>query len=268
MKAKFLLHLRALFLFQFLFFAASAQNHAITGNVSSKSTNQPLSGATVSVKGDKVATTTDNSGNFTLSVPVSAKFLVISYVGMANQEIAIPVSGSVSVQLEQTAASKLDEVVVVGYGTQKKSVVTGAISSVRAADLEEQPVVRVEQSLQGRTSGLTISSNSGQPGSAATVRLRGFTTFGKGVGKNDPLWVVDGVIVDAGGIGYLNQDDIESIEVLKDAASAAIYGTRAAAGVILITTKKGKSGTFRINYSGFYGVQQPSKKLDLLNAEQ
>jgi len=268
MKAKFLLHLRALLFFQILFFAASAQNHTLTGNVSSKSTNQPLSGATVSVKGDKTATTTDNSGNFTLSVPVSAKFLVISYIGMANQEITIPASGAISVQLEQTAASKLDEVVVVGYGTQKKSVVTGAISGVKAADLAEQPVVRVEQALQGRTSGLTIASQSGQPGAASTVRLRGFTSFGNGVGKNDPLWVVDGVIVDAGGIGYLNQDDIESIEVLKDAASAAIYGTRAASGVILITTKKGKAGNLRINYNGYYGTQAPAKKVDLLNAQQ
>lgn len=268
MKAKFLLHLRALLFFQILFFTASAQNRTVTGNVSSKSTNQPLSGATVSVKGSNTATTTDNSGNFILSVPGPAKLLVITYIGMANQEIAIPASGSVSVQLEQTAASKLDEVVVVGYGTQKKSVVTGAISGVRAADLAEQPVVRVEQSLQGRTSGLTIASQSGQPGSAATVRLRGFTSFGNGVGKNDPLWVIDGVIVDAGGIGYLNQDDIESIEVLKDAASAAIYGTRAASGVILITTKKGKVGNIRINYSGYYGTQAPAKKLDLLNAQQ
>jgi TonB-linked SusC/RagA family outer membrane protein len=268
MKAKFLLHLRALLFFQILFFAASAQNRTVTGNVSSKSTNQSLSGATVSVKGGKTATTTDNSGNFTLSVPVSAKLLVVSYIGMGNQEVAIPALGAISVQMEQTAASKLDEVVVVGYGTQKKSVVTGAISGVKAADLAEQPVVRVEQSLQGRTSGLTIASQSGQPGAASTVRLRGFTSFGNGVGKNDPLWVVDGVIVDAGGIGYLNQDDIESIEVLKDAASAAIYGTRAASGVILITTKKGKAGNLRISYNGYYGTQTPAKKVDLLNAQQ
>ncbi len=266
MKAKFLLHFRALLFFQILFFAASAQNRTVTGNVSSRSTNQPLAGATVSVKGSNTATTTDNSGNFALSVTGSAKLLVITYIGMANQEIAIPASGSISVQLEQTASSKLDEVVVVGYGTQKKSVVTGAISGVKAADLAEQPVVRVEQSLQGRTSGLTIASQSGQPGAASTVRLRGFTSFGNG--KNDPLWVVDGVIVDAGGIGYINQDDIESLEVLKDAASAAIYGTRAAAGVILVTTKKGKPGNLRINYSGYYGTQAPAKKVDLMNAQQ
>jgi TonB-linked SusC/RagA family outer membrane protein len=266
MKLKFLWRLRALLFLQIIFFTASAQNRTITGSVISKSTGQPLAGATVLVKGTRVATTTDNSGNFKLDAPGQGKLLTISYVGMSNQEIGIPSSGTVSVQMEQTIASKLDEVVVVGYGTQRKSVVTGAISSVRASDLEEQPVVRVEQSLQGRTSGLTIASQSGQPGSAATVRLRGFTSFGNG--KNDPLWVVDGVVIDAGGIGYLNQDDIESIEVLKDGASAAIYGTRAAAGVILITTKKGKAGTLRISYNGYYGTQAPAKKVDLLNAAQ
>ncbi|WP_431211528.1 carboxypeptidase-like regulatory domain-containing protein [Puia sp. P3] len=177
MKAKLLLHLRALLFFQILFFTATAQNRTLTGTVSSKANGQSLGGATVSVKGTKIATTTDNSGNFTLSIPANARALVVSYIGMTSQEISIPASGSVSVQLEQSTVSKLDEVVVVGYGTQKKSVVTGSISSVRAADLEEQPVVRVEQSLQGRTSGLTIASQSGQPGAAATVRLRGFTTL-------------------------------------------------------------------------------------------
>jgi TonB-linked SusC/RagA family outer membrane protein len=266
MKVKFLLRLRALLFFQIILFTASAQNRTITGTILSKSSGQPLQGATVAVKGTRIATVTDNSGNFKLDVPTTGKILTISFIGMAAQEIGIPSSGTVSVQLEETAASKLDEVVVVGYGVQRKSVVTGAISGVRAADLEEQPVIRVEQSLQGRTSGLTIASQSGQPGAASTVRLRGFTSFGNG--KNDPLWVVDGVIVDAGGIGYLNQDDIESMEVLKDGASAAIYGTRAAAGVILITTKKGKAGTLRISYNGYYGTQAPAKKVDLLNAQQ
>lgn len=263
---KFLLHrLCAMLLVQLLYFSVAAQDRVISGTVTS-SAGQPLEGATVVAKGTTAATTTDASGNFRVSVPAGAKQLLITYIGYSALEVAIPASGSVSVKLETTAAASLDEVVVVGYGTQKKSVVTGAISSVRAADLENQPITRVEQALQGRTSGLTISSNSGQPGSAATVRMRGFTSFGNG--KNEPLWVIDGVVIDNGGIGYLNQDDIESIEVLKDGASAAIYGTRAAAGVILITTKKGKAGTLRINYSGFYGIQRPSKKLDLLDGTQ
>ena len=249
-----------------LTFSVSAQDRTITGNISSKTNGQPLTGATVMVKGTHTAVTTDDAGNFRITVTSQAKILVFSHVGMETQELAIPTSGNVSVQLDQSAASKMDEVVVVGYGTQRKSVVTGAISSVRASDLENQPVVRVEQALQGRTSGLTIASQTGAPGSAATVRLRGFTSFGND--KNNPLWVIDGVVIDNGGIGYLNDDDIESIEVLKDAASAAIYGTRAAAGVILITTKKGKAGAPRISYNGYYGLQEPDKKLNVMNATQ
>src|SRR5690606_15823886 len=144
----------------------------------------------------------------------------------------------------------LEEVVVVGYGEQKKSVVTGAISSVKSKDLENMPVMRLEHSLQGRTSGLTITSNSGQPGAPATVRIRGTTT----IGDSDPLYIVDGVQI-GGGIEYLNQADIESIEVLKDAASAAIYGARAANGVIIVTTKKGGAGQMAVNYNGYVGTQ-------------
>jgi len=265
MKAKLLLRFCALLLFQLILLTSFAQDRRVTGSVLSKLTGLPLQGATVSVKGASGGTTTDNSGNFSIDVP-KGRILVISFVGMTTQEVSIPSSGAVSVTLDQTASSRLDEVVVVGYGTQKKSVVTGAISSVRASDLDKQPVVRLEQALQGRTSGLTISSVSGQPGASSTVRLRGFTSFGNG--KNEPLWVIDGVVIDAGGIGYLNEDDIESIEVLKDAASAAIYGTRAAAGVILVTTKKGKAGKLNITYSGYYGTQAPAKKIALANAQQ
>jgi TonB-linked SusC/RagA family outer membrane protein len=263
------LRLRALLLFQlvlFLTITAAAQNRTISGNITGKSTGQPISGATVVVKGSRAGVTTDDAGNFKITVAQDARTLVISYIGMATQEVAIPAGGVISLQLDQAAAAKMDEVVVVGYGTQRKSVVTGAISSVRASDLENQPVFRVEQALQGRTSGLTIATQTGAPGSAATVRLRGFTSFGNG--KNDPLWVIDGVVIDNGGIGYLNDDDIESMEVLKDAASAAIYGTRAAAGVILITTKKGKAGAPRISYNGYYGSQEPAKKLNVMNATQ
>lgn len=166
----------------------------------------------------------------------------------------------------QTDSAKLDEIVVVGYGTQKKSVVTGAISSVKAKDIENIPSGRIEQALQGRVSGLTIAANAGQPGSASTIRIRGITTFTEA--GNNPLWVVDGVIVDNGGIGYVNQSDIESMEVLKDAASLAIYGARAAGGVILVTTKKGKSGKISVNYNGFAGFSNAARKLSLLNATQ
>jgi TonB-linked SusC/RagA family outer membrane protein len=245
---------------------AMAQGIKVSGKIVAKNTGQPLDGATVAVKGTPDATLTDAKGNFKILAPNEGSTLVISYYGMTTKEVTVTASGILNIEMDMEATKNLDEVVVVGYGVQKKRVVTGAISSVKASDLEDQPVVRVEQALQGRTSGLTISQSSGQPGSSSTVRLRGFTSFG--TGKNDPLWVIDGVVIDNGGIGYLNQDDIESIDVLKDAASAAIYGTRAAAGVILITTKKGKNGALRINYSGYYGIQSPMKKLKLLNAEQ
>lgn len=158
---------------------------------------------------------------------------------------------------------KIEEVVMIGYGTQKKSNVTGAISSIKASDIENIPAGKPEQVLQGRAAGVNVISNSGQPGSGATIRVRGITSFGA---SNDPLWVVDGIVVD--GIGWLNQSDIENIEVLKDGASSAIYGVSAARGVILVTTKKGKKGRLNLNYNGFYGFGNASRRLDLLDATQ
>ena len=219
-------------------------------------------GATVALKGTKAATTTDFDGGFSIKAPSNGT-LVVSFIGYNTIQEAI--NGRTEIDFKLKSQSQdLQEVVVVGYGTQKKSVVTGAISSIRAKDLESLPLTRVDQTLQGRSSGLTIAANSGQPGSSATIRVRGITTFG----NNEPLWVVDGVVVDAGGIGYLNQSDIASIEVLKDAASQAIYGARAATGVILVTTKKGKSGKVSVSYTGYTGVSSPARKLSLLNATQ
>ena len=239
-----------------------AQSLTVNGKVLTKS-NDPIPGATISVKGTKNATTTDASGSYQISISDKEATLVVTSVGMDVQERSVTRSGAQNFILtEQTSA--LNEVVVVGYGSQKKSLVSGAISSVRSKDLENVPNGRIEQALQGRVSGVTIMQNSGQPGSTSTIHIRGITTFN----DNNPLWVVDGVIIDAGGIGYINQSDIESIEVLKDAASSAIYGTRAAGGVILVTTKKGKVGKLRVSYNGFYGVSAPAKMLDLLNATQ
>jgi len=223
---------------------------------------EPAIGVTIVEKGTTNGTTTDANGKFTLNVASDKSILVISFIGYKRQEIEVG-HGVKNIALVEDITS-LSEVVVVGYGSQKKSVTTGAISGVTSKQFEDQPVVGIAQILQGRTSGLTIASNSGQPGDGATVRVRGITSFN----NNDPLWVVDGVVVDNGGIGYLNQSDIESIEVLKDAASQAIYGTRAAAGVILVTTKKGKAGNTRVNFTGYYGTSAPAKTLDLLNATQ
>lgn len=244
-------------------YAIFAQGVQVKGVVTSADDGQPIPGVSVVVKGTTNGTTTDIDGKFVVNAPGNS-MLVFSFVGMTTQEIQVNNQSVINVALA-TENTNIDEVVVVGYGVQKKSVITGAISSIKSKDLEKVAPGRVDQALQGRVSGVTIASNSGQPGDAATIRVRGVTTFG---GGNNPLWVVDGVVVDAGGIGYLNQNDIESIEVLKDAASAAIYGTRAATGVIMVTTKKGSEGNLTVNYNGFYGTSGPAKVLKLLNATQ
>lgn len=238
-----------------------AQDIVVKGVINDES-GQPVPGATIVVKGTTLGTTSDFDGNYEIEVPAEG-ILVFSFVGYTTVEEVVNGRTEINITLKEDAAL-LEEVVVVGYGTQKKSVVTGAISSIKQSDLEDLPITRVEQSLQGRASGLTIAANSGQPGSSSTIRVRGITTLN----NNNPLWVVDGVVVDNGGIGYLNQADIESIEVLKDGASAAIYGSRAATGVILVTTKKGKSGKMSVNYNGYAGLSSPSRKLDLLNATE
>jgi len=240
------------------------QGMQVKGVVTSADDRQPIPGVSVVVKGTTNGTVTNIDGTYSLKVPGNAT-LVFSFVGLTSQEIAVNNRASIDVVLA-SATESIDEVVVVGYGTQKKSVVTGAISSIKSKELEKVAPGRIEQALQGRVAGVTIAQTSGQPGASSTIRVRGVTTFGDG--GNNPLWVVDGVVVDAGGMGYLNQSDIESIEVLKDAASAAIYGTRAATGVIMVTTKKGVAGKISVNYNGFYGTSGPAKILNLLNATQ
>lgn len=223
--------------------------------------NEPLGGVSVLIKGTNKGTSTDNSGVFTLTVDKGA-VLIVSYIGYETREIQVKDEQLINIKL--TLSNKiLDQVVVIGYGTQKKSVVTGSITSVKASDIENMGTNRLEQSLQGRTSGITIASNSGAPGAAATLRIRGTTS----INNSDALYMLDGVPIDIGGLDLINQSDIESIEVLKD-ASAAIYGAKAASGVVLITTKKGKSGKIQLNYSGYYGTQAPARKLKLLNATQ
>lgn len=237
-----------------------AQALEISGTVKSDA-NEPLWGAIVTVKNGKGSATTGENGSFTISADIG-NVLVISYVGLNSQEVTVNNENPIDVTL--TTKNNLNDVVVIGYGSQKKSVTTGAISSVKASDIENQPITRIEQAMQGRVSGVTIAQGSGQPGSSATVRIRGVSS----INVSDPLYVVDGVPVDNGGIDYLNQGDIASIEVLKDAASAAIYGTRAANGVILVTTKQGKSGPLSVSYSGYMGTQSAAHKLKLTNATE
>ncbi len=248
-------------LFLFCSVALNAQGLQVKGTVTSSVDGQPLPGVSISVRGTTTGVLTDLNGAFTLNVPPNST-LVFSFIGMKTQERIITASTTLNIVMESDVAV-MDEVIVVGYGTQKKSVVTGAISSVKAADLQSMPTPRIEDALKGRTSGVTVASSSGVPGASSTVNIRGITS----INAASPLYVVDGVPV-VGGIDYLNQGDIESIEVLKDAASAAIYGTQAAAGVILITTKKGKEGGLQVNYNGYIGTQAPAKKLNLLNATE
>jgi|TARA_B110000908_G_scaffold171479_1_gene234388 TonB-linked SusC/RagA family outer membrane protein len=251
-------------LFVVLFLISSwvsiAQEITIRGNVLDE-TGGPIPGVNIVLKNTTKGTSTDFDGKFTIAA-TKGDVLSFSYIGYANQNVVIDIETNITITL--VPDNQLDEIIVVGYGTQKKSVITGAISGVKQSELEDLPITRVEQTLQGRVSGITIAANSGQPGASSTVRVRGITTLG----NNDPLWVVDGIVVDSGGIGFLNQSDIASVEVLKDAASQAIYGARSAAGVILITTKKGTSGKLSVNYNGYTGVSSTARKLDLLNANQ
>lgn len=248
-----------------LFFSASvwAQEIDVSGKVTAKSDGLPIPGVSVQIEGTKTGVATDQNGAFRIKVPKQGTVLVFSQIGMETKTYTVNNNQPINIVMgEQTSA--LGEVVVIGYGTQKKSIVTGAISQVKASDLENMPVMRVEQSLQGRTAGLTITSSSGQPGDGATLRIRGTTS----INNSEALYIVDGVQI-GGGIDYLNQADIESIEVLKDAASAAIYGARAANGVILITTKRGnKNGRINVSYNTYLGTQAPARKLNLLNATQ
>jgi TonB-linked SusC/RagA family outer membrane protein len=236
----------------------------ITGKVVDEN-GAAIAGATVKVKGITLATSTAEDGSFSLNVSDYNVTLEVSNIGYLSAVVSLNGKNNLIVKL-QTDTRTMDNVIVVGYGTQRKSVITGAISSIKASDISNQQVTRVEQALQGRTSGLTIAAASGSPGSAATVRVRGATSLNDGA--SNPLYVVDGVVISGGGIDYLNSGDIESIEVLKDAASAAIYGARSSAGVILITTKKGKSGNLAVNYNTYLGVQKPAKKLKMLNASE
>lgn len=247
-----------------LFFSASvwAQEIDVSGKVTSKGDGTPLPGVSVVIQGTKTGVATNADGKFSFRAS-KGSILVFSQIGLATQTFTVIDNQPINIIMADEVGT-LSEIVVIGYGTQKKSVVTGAISQVKSSDLENMPVMRVEQSLQGRTSGLTITTSSGQPGDGATLRIRGTTS----INNSDALYIVDGVQI-GGGIDFLNQADIESIEVLKDAASAAIYGSRAANGVVIITTKKGsKNGKMSVGYNTYLGTQAPSRKLELLNAAQ
>ncbi|WP_264566587.1 SusC/RagA family TonB-linked outer membrane protein [Flavobacterium sp. N3904] len=241
-----------------------AQDATIRGKVIDEK-GMPIPGATIVLQGTTLSKATDFDGKFQIEAPKDGT-LTISFIGYKTVQESINGRTDITVKLN-SMTQDLNEVVVVGYGTQKKALVTGAVSKIKAKALEDVPNSQIGQILQGRTTGVSVATISGQPGALSSIRVRGVTTFNT-YGGNNPLWVVDGVIIDNGGANFINQSDIESIEVLKDAASLAIYGSRAASGVVLVTTKKGKLGGIKVNYTGFAGVYAPAKKLELLNATQ
>lgn len=244
----------------FLPIAAFAQSSSIKGTVTDAKSGEALVGVSVVQKNTNNGTVTDLDGHFQLNVP-SNTTLVISYLGYKTKEINASQS-PMSILLEESG-ELLDEVIVVGYGVQKKSVVTASIAKVSAEDLGSTAPVRVDNALKGLAAGVTVTSASGQPGAAAKIRIRGIGT----INNSDPLYIVDGMPIE-GGLDYLNPSDIASIEVLKDAASGAVYGARAANGVVLVTTKTGKEGRTRVTYDFSYGWQRPWKERDVLNATE
>ncbi|MFL1013211.1 TonB-dependent receptor [Flavisericum labens] len=240
---------------------ATLQTWAVKGSVVDD-LGQPLPGANILEKDTTNGTQTDFDGNFSLNVLDKNAVLVISYIGYLTQEVSVNGQPNLSVKLREDTAA-LDEVVVIGYGTLKKALVTGASVQVSGENIEKMNTANAIQALQGQSPGVQITSTSGQPGESLNVVIRG---VGSTSGSN-PLYVVDGILT--GDISYLNNADVESISILKDAASAAIYGSQASNGVILVTTKKGKKGqAAQITFDQFYGLQSVTRKVDLLNATE
>ncbi len=234
----------------------------IKGTVTDKKTGEPIIGATVAVLGTTQGTITDLDGNYSLTVP-KGHVIVTSFIGYQDQKQVIDKAGEYNVVLTEESV-KLDEVVVVGYGVQKKVNLTGAVSMVNGDALEERPITNLSTGLQGMLPGVTITAASGQPGAAPDIKVRGVNTINS---STSPLILIDGAV--GGDMNMLNPSDIESVSVLKDAASAAIYGARAANGVILITTKKGRQNEkAQVSYSGYVGMQVPTALPELVNGRQ
>lgn len=246
-----------------LFFSCFAQTIVINGTVRSNKDGKPVPNASIVVKNSKNGTVSDLEGNFQITVPGKNSILVISSQGFSDQEIAVNNRTTIDAGLEESV-KKLDEVVVVGYGQQKRRDVTGAISSISAKALSEVPVSSPGQALQGRVAGLYAVTTGYRPGSDVSVRIRGNRSFSAG---NDPLYVVDGIPI-TGGLNDINPTDIESMEVLKDASATAIYGSRGANGVIIITTRRGKTGGPVVSYDAYYGIVQSLGKTQVMNGQE
>src|SRR5665648_14904 len=239
---------------------AFAQKKAITGAVTDQ-TGSPIPGVTVIVKGTSIGVVTDFDGKYTLSVPADAKVLNFSFVGMVPQDIEIAGKTTINTMMKSDVVG-VEEVVVVGYGTQQKKTLTGAVATVGDSELRGTPSANAASRMQGRVAGVTITTDN-SPGGDATVRVRGIGS----VNNNDPLYIIDGV-PSAGGMTSLNSNDIETMTVSKDASSSAIYGVRAANGVIIVTTKRGSAGKTKISFDARYGIQSNTNQLKLMNTQQ
>jgi len=242
-----------------------SQKVTLTGVVSDEE-GKPVSGVSVIEKGTAKGAISNNKGNFKIEVANGKSILVFSAVGYITQEISVD-SKTVIEVIFISQVKSLDEVTIIGYGSQRRKLLTGAISSVTAKDISSLPLTGLDQALQGRIAGVQVTQNSGEPGGSISVRIRGVGSISSG---SEPLYIVDGIPMTqiAGGINSINPNDIERIDVLKDAASAAIYGSRASNGVVLITTKQGKAGKIALNFDAYAGTQQSIKKIDLLNGPQ
>lgn len=239
---------------------ALAQQKTITGTVIDAN-NEPVIGASVLEKGTSNGTITNLDGEYSLSVSAGAT-LVFSYIGYKTQEVSIGNKTTIKITLVEDS-EQLDEVVVVGYGVQKKSSMTASVASVSAKEINKLVTSNVTSALQGRTPGVEVLQNGGEAGADVSILIRGAGTFG----STEPLYIIDGAVSN-NGINSLNPNDISSIEILKDASAAAIYGSRASNGVVLVTTKSGKSGKTVVEINGSFSYQTPTKMLDFMNAEQ
>jgi TonB-linked SusC/RagA family outer membrane protein len=254
------------------------QQRQITGKVRSNE-GDVMPGVNVVIKGTTSGTATDANGDYKLTVSSQDVVLVFSFIGYSPEEVTLTNQTVIDVILTPSLET-LSELVVIGYGTVKKSDLTGSVSSIKADELRAVPTTSFDQALQGRAAGVVVSQTSGQPGAEASIRIRGTSSITAG---NEPLYVIDGMLVNSssgdvtpggnrgpriGPLSAINPNDIESIEILKDASATAIYGSRGTNGVILITTKRGKKGTSAIDFESYFGFQEASEKLDLLNAQQ
>ncbi len=239
---------------------SNAQDRRVNGKVSAPD-GQAVPGVSVQLKGTNRGVNTDNNGNFTIAVTSNSDVLVFTAVGFRSQEIIVGNQSTINATMVEESRA-LDEVVVTGYGSQRKKDITGAVTVVKGADLTALPTANLTQALQGRAAGVTVG-NDNSPGGGTMVRIRGFGT----INNNSPLYIVDGVPTQ-GTLNNINPNDIESLQVLKDASAASIYGARAANGVVIITTKKGKPGEPKITFDTYVGIQRPGKFLNLLNSQE